>query len=642
MNFKVKKGSFVFAFLLVFVTGFSSFGQNFTEATLKAKLDSMSLKSAGLNNTVQLSVSGIPMFEFVYSLGFENNLNITIDPGVNQAISYNFFDAKVKDVMVFLYMNFELEYEFTGSIISVKKRSITKPKPVVVSAKQIDVTYNTANEFLSMNLEKDTLWKVCEKITKLSDKNFVLSPDIRDKQVNAFFQNRPYEQVLDMFVKANGLTIVKEKDGFFTIASDAVKLGSGSSSNNSNGNSSVKPKANSADFILVKNNMGNLDVFANNVDLIEIVKSGATEVNARYVLHSTVEGKANLDLKNVTFNQLLSNLFSTTKYNYFEENKLYVIGELKMEGIRRTEMIRMENRTVENVMKSIPKELLADVNVSEFLELNGLIVSGSDRGIIELKNFLLSVDVVVPMIQIDIMLIATEKTSTITVGHKAGLGTTPMETTGNVGADGLVMNLGASAVNSLLNAINGFGVLNLGQVTQNFFTTLSAMENNGDLDIESTPKISTLNGQKASISIGETTYYQEVQVNVSTSVTQQGVLQSKSWKAVDANLTVNIQPFVSSDEQITLTIKVTRNEFGAKVDPSAPPNQTTQTFESMVRVKNGEVILLGGLEKKKNNKTGSGVPFLQKIPIIKWFFSNRSVDKYNKKLHILIKPTVTY
>ena len=62
----------------------------------------------------------------------------------------------------------------------------------------------------------------------------------------------------------------------------------------------------------------------------------------------------------------------------------------------------------------------------------------------------------------------------------------------------------------------------------------------------------------------------------------------------------------------------------------------------MVRVKNGEVILLGGLEKKKNNKTGSGVPFLQKIPIIKWFFSNRSVDKYNKKLHILIKPTVTY
>lgn len=646
MNQKLKKKNFVFTLVLLFISGFSVFGQNFTEVELKTKLDSMSLKSTGLNNTVQLSVSGIPLFEFVYSLGFENNLNITIDPSVNQSISYNFFDAKVKDILVFLYINFELEYEFTGSIISVKKRANQKIKPVVYTSKPIDIKYNTANEFLSMNLDKDTLWKVLEKITTLTDKNFVISPEIREKQVNAFFQNRPYEQVLDMFVKANGLTLVKDKDGFFTIGNDNSKnmtgnaLSSGAGTGTA-GSGVAKQKANTPDFTITKNGMGNLDVFANNIDLIDIVKAAALEVNSHYVLHSTVEGKANLELKNVTFDQLLGNLFSTTKYNFIEKEKIYVIGERKMEGIRKTEVIRMENRTVENVKTAIPKELLTDIDITEFLELNGLIVSGSDRAITELKTFLTAIDIVVPMIQIDVMLLFSNKSSNFKTGMEAGLKTTPTTTGGTI-FPGMDVQLGAETINNLLNAISGFGVLNLGQVTENFYVSLSALETNNIIDIESTPKIATLNGQKASISIGETTYYQETQVNVSTSVTQQGVLQSKIWKSIQANLSVNIQPFVSSDEQITLTIKVNQDDFSGKIDPSSPPNMTTQTFESMVRVKNGEVILLGGLEKKKNNGSGSGVPFLSRIPIIKWFFSSRSSDKSKSKLHILIKATVTY
>ena len=641
MNFTFKKGNFILAFILAFVTSISVFGQNYTEDQLKTKLDSMSLKSAGLNNPIQLSISGLPLFEFIYSLGYENNLNITIDPSVNQATSYNCLDAKVKDVLVFLYMNFELEYEFTGSIIAVKKRVIIKPKAIVVPSKQLDIAYNSANEFLSLNLVKDTLWKVIEKITVLTDKNFVISPDIRDKQVSAFFQNRPYEQVLDMLVKANGLVLLKEKEGLFTISSDVAKPSTtGNNSNTANGGT-PKQKANSADFILTKNNVGNLDVFANNIDIIEILKAAAAELNSRYVFHSTVEGKANLDLKNVSFDQLLSYLFSTTKYNYFETDNVYVIGELKMEGIRKSELIRLENRTVENVLKAIPKELMADLNISEFLELNGLIVSGSDRAITELKGFLKSLDIVVPMIQIDVMLLFSNKSANVKTGIEAGIKAAPTTTSGTL-FPGLDVQLGASTINNILTTINGFGILNFGQVTENFYASLSALESNNIIEIQSTPKLATLNGQKASISIGETTYYQETQVNVSTSVTQQGVLQSKVWKDIKANLTVNIQPSVSSDEQITLTIKVTQDDFAGKIDPSSPPNMTTQTFESMVRVKNGEVILLGGLEKKKDNNSGSGVPFLSRIPVLKWLFSSRASEKAKSKLHILVKATVTY
>jgi type IV pilus assembly protein PilQ len=636
----VRKLPFICLLLCVF-TGYAS-AQKYTEPVLSNLLDSLSKKHPGLGNSLQLNVNGLPLSELISSVALENNLNFIVDPSLNQVISYNFFDAKVKDMLLFLYLNFEIEYEFVGSIISVSKRARVQEAPVVVPVRKVDVSYNPANEFLSMDLKNDTLWKVTEELTRLSGTNFVISPDLRNKIVNAYLQNRPFEQVLDMFAKSNTLALKKEADGFYTIGApapeDPTKTGRNGSKSTGGSNRTF---ANSGDFRLEKNENGNLDVFANNVEINEILKAAAQELNTHYVLHANIDGKANVELKDITFDELLKRLLNGTKFNYSEQNRLFVIGENKMEGLRKTELIRLENRTIENVKSAIPATLMNDVEVSEFLELNGLIVSGSERSIIELKSFISAIDVIVPMVQIDVMLIFSERSSGLNTGIKAGLKDKPTTTSGTVFPE-LNVDAGAATINAILNAISGFGVLNLGQVTENFYISLSALESNNVIDIESTPKISTLNGQKASITIGETTYYQETQVNVQTSVTNQGVLQSKIWKEIEANLSVKIKPFVSADEYVTLSITVQQDDFSGKVDPSSPPNITTQTFESVVRVKNGEVILLGGLEKKKKNDSGSGVPFLSRIPVLKWFFSSRQKEKEKSKLHILVRPTVTY
>jgi type IV pilus assembly protein PilQ len=629
--------------LIIIFSGNSIFAQRFTETELRVHFDSLAKTNKGLNNTVQLNVSGLAFYEFVNTLGLDNNLNISIDPTITQTISYNFYDARVKDILVFLYVNFEVEFEFVGSIISIKKR-LKKEIPPVIAKREIDIQYNRSNEFLSMNLQNDTLWKVLSKVTKLTEKNFVIQPEIREKQVNAYFQNRPYEQVLDMFVKANGLSITKEKEDFYTISKLTeefidTKNVTGKTKEKNKG---VKDRKNDTDDLRVsKNSKGNLDVFAQNVDLIDVLKEATEVANLLYVLHANLEGKVNLDIQNVSFEELLKHLFSTTKYNYLVNERIYVIGESKSEGVRKTDLIRLENRTIENVMNAIPKDLLSDVTVAEFLQLNGLIVSGSERSINELRRFLKSIDVVVPMIQIDVMFLFSQKGNTNKTGIQAGLKDKPTTTTGTI-YPSVDISTGASAINDLLKAISGFGVMNLGKVTENFYVSLSALESNNVINIESTPKIATLNGQEAKVSIGETTYYQETQVNVQTSVTQSGTIQSKTWKSIDANLSVTIKPFVSADEQITLTISVQQNDFAGKVDPTSPPNMTTQTFASMVRVKNGEIILLGGLDKKTVNESGSGVPILSRIPVLKWIFGSRSKAKSLSKLHILLKPTVTY
>lgn len=612
--------------------------KQYTEFTLRPKLDSLSVKYPGYNNAVQLNVSGLPLAELVNSLALENNLNISIDPSFNQAISYNFFDAQVKDVLVFLYENFDVEYQFVGSILAIKKPMVKKEVPLPKVEKKMDVTYNPSNEFLSVDLKNDSLYKVVQAITTLSGKNIVLAPEVRDKPVSAYFLNRPFDQVFDMIAKANGLESKKDENGFYYLFTAPKSAGNNGNTFNPSVSSFEKTGVQ-----ITKNGFGTLDIVANNAELMDIIRLSAQECGAHYFLYNKPEGKSSFEVYNTTFPQLLEFLFNGTKYAYREdtENNVFLVGENKIEGIRVTELIRMENRTIENVKASIPKDLISDLDVNEFLELNGLVVTGSSRKISELKAFLSSIDVVVPMVQIDVMFITSNRNNTVSSGLKAGLGDKPATTTGSV-FPAVDVTLGAQTINAILDGINGFGVFNLGNVTENFYLSMSLLESNGTVEIESTPKIATLSGHSANISIGQTTYYQETQVDVQNSVVNQGVLTSKIWKSIDANLTVKIKPFVSADEYVTLAITVTNDDFEARTDITAPPGTTKQTFESVVRVKNGEVVLLGGLEKKRKSNTGEGVPFISRVPVLKWFFSSRERTSEKNKMHIIIRPTITY
>lgn len=625
----------LFLFCLLSAAAFSQ--KQYTEETLRPILDSLSQKYPGYNNAVQLNVSGLPLSELVNSLALENNLNISIDPSFNQAISYNFFDAQVKDVLVFLYENFDIEYQFVGSILSIRKVAVKKEVPLPKPEKKVDVSYNPSNEFLSVDLKNDSLYRVVEAITKQSGKNIVLAPEVRDKPVSAYFLNRPFDQVFDMIAKANGLESKKDENGFYYLFTP-LRPANGSPGNTFSPNTTNFEKLG---VQITKNPFGTLDIIANNAELIDIIRPAAQELGAHYFLYSRPEGKSSFEVKNITFPELLSLLFTGTKYSYREDNRVFLIGENKVEGIRVTELIRMENRTIENVKASIPKELTTDLEINEFLELNGLVVSGSGRKVEELRSFLSTIDVVVPMVQIDVMIVISDRNSTVKSGIKAGIGTEPTTTSGTI-FPSVDVNLGAQTINSILDGINGFGVVNLGNVTENFYLSLELLESNGVLDVESTPKLTTLSGHSANISIGQTTYYQETTVDVQNSVVNQGVLTSKTWKSVDANLTVKIKPFVAADENVTLSITVTNDDFTGRTDPTAPPNTTKQTFESVVRLKNGEVVLLGGLDKKSSDNSGEGVPLLSRIPVIRWFFSSRSKSKQKYKMHIILRPTITY
>lgn len=202
---------------------------------------------------------------------------------------------------------------------------------------------------------------------------------------------------------------------------------------------------------------------------------------------------------------------------------------------------------------------------------------------------------------------------------------------------GVDMTFGANAVNDLLGRIRG--TVNLGRVTPNFYLSLQALEEDGVVRLLSTPKLSTLNGHEATLTSGETQYYKEVQNNYYGT---QNPISSESyqWKSVDANLSIKVTPYVSEDRQITLEIEFEQTEFTDRTAEDAPPGTATRSFKSIVKVQNEEMVLLGGLDRNTMERSSRGVPFLARVPVIKWFFGKEKRNKVERTLNIFIKPTV--
>ena len=608
---------------------------------LAKKLDEMAVQKKGLNEVVKLDISGLSLHDFISSIAEAHQLNVDADMDLTQPVVNNFFDVTVKDVFVYLAQKYDLEVGFMNNIISFTKRRevkiIEKKLPKV-----IDVEYNPQNDFLSVKLENDSLGNVARAIIDKSGKNLVLAPNVKNLRVSSYILNRPFDQVIEMTAKSNDLTATKDENGFYYLeknAEGAVSTVSGTSKARQ-----PKPTTDAPGFYQVDvNKAGFLTVKANMADAADLLVEAAQKLHINYFLYDRPENeKTSLEADNITFDELLENIFKGKKYTFKKQSNLYLIGEQITEGLRATEIIQLENRSIEAVMASLPKVFGEKLEIKEFVELNGLVVSGAKSVIEELKVYLKQIDKVVPMVQIEVIIVQYNKSYDIQTGLKAGLDKINQQQTAGTLFPTQDVTLNSTSVNSLINAFNGFGLFKLGKVTDAFYLNLKLLENNSVVKVESTPKIATISGHEAKLAIGETSYYFEQNNRLLTNSIGNDILQSGTWKSTDANLSVSIKPYVSTDENVTLTITVEKSSFLGRAGETAPPGKATQKFESLVRVKNNEMILLGGLDELRKENSGSGTPLLSRIPVISWFFSSRKKGKGNSKLHIFIKPTVVY
>lgn len=620
------------ALLLIVAATNNALGQADARLTaIKANLQSMEVETPGLTDKSELSVSGIPLDEFMRALAKSHKLNLNIAEGLKDPVTNNFSNVTVSDILYFLAETYELDYRFTSNIIHISRllppvdTSHYKPKTLAISR-------DSVTRKLSVEFKADSLHLVTKQLTAATGENIVFAPALSNKIVSMYLQDATLFKVLDQLAFTNQMVLAYAEDSVYRLL-PAENM-------DTQAKQTTKRPTKSDESILsfAINPDNTYTLVAENQPINQIVKIIFATLGKDVFYYSEPQGNLSVRVTHHNLDLLLQQVFVGTKFTFRRKEETYYVGERNQEGLRSTKRLHLQYRSIDKIKNYIPSSLLAELQVVEFPELNSLIVSGSYPQIQELSAYFAEIDKPVPVIQIEVLIIDYNRNHNISMGLEMGVGDQPAKS-GGVINPGIDYTLNAQSINNIIAGFNGFGSLNLGPVTPNFYMNLSALEVNGVIKTRSTPRLATLNGHEANISIGKTEYYVVEQQSL------QGVqnpipLVTRNYQSVTANFTLKIKPFVSGEGQVTLEIEVQQSDFTARIGPDAPPGQVTRTFNTIIRVLNEDMILIGGLEETTREETASGLPWVSRVPVLKWIFSKRVKRKKDNRLNIFIKPTI--
>ncbi|MDX2495476.1 MAG: pilus (MSHA type) biogenesis protein MshL, partial [Desulfuromusa sp.] len=200
-----------------------------------------------------------------------------------------------------------------------------------------------------------------------------------------------------------------------------------------------------------------------------------------------------------------------------------------------------------------------------------------------------------------------------------------------------------------LDALAFGGVFSLALNFNDFQAFVEMLESQGDVQVLSSPRISTINNQKAVIKVGSDEYF----VTDISSDTNTGTTTTSSnditLTPFFSGIALDVTPQISTNGQITLHIHPTISEvvdqnkeinaFG--VNQSIPVAfSTIRESDSVVYANSGQLVVIGGLMQENIDKQESGIPVLSKIPGLGSLFRHTKSISRKSELVILLRPQV--
>jgi type II secretory pathway component GspD/PulD (secretin) len=166
---------------------------------------------------------------------------------------------------------------------------------------------------------------------------------------------------------------------------------------------------------------------------------------------------------------------------------------------------------------------------------------------------------------------------------------------------------------------------------------IDALLTDGAARLLANTQVVTLDNQAAEIFAGETVPV--VITSLSSPGGAGGVLQTVQLEKIDVGVRLNILPRVSEGGYITVRVEPEVSRIVAFVGPGDDlPQTSSRRANTLVRVRDGEKIFLGGLLTQEKRETVKKVPLLGQIPLLGYFFQHRRTDEVRLDLLIEITP----
>jgi general secretion pathway protein D len=365
-----------------------------------------------------------------------------------------------------------------------------------------------------------------------------------------------------------------------------------------------------------------------------------------------------VELNGVTLEEALeiTALESKTFWRPVTSNTIFVAAD---NPAKRKELEQSVLKTFYLTNLSQPTELQDVVNairavldvqrVQQLLSQNALVVRGTPDQIALAQKLVEDLDKARPEVIVDIAIMQVSKdrsrtlglnpptSATIQLQNNLNTTTTTGTTTSGSGAT-VTQSTGTNGIN--LNTLGNLNATNF-QVTIPA-ANLSFVMGASDTKLLQNPQIRALDGQKASLKIGD-------RVPVATGSFQPGIggvginpLVNTQFQYLDVGVNIDITPRVHANGEVTLkmTMDVSAVTGQQNIGGISQPIIGQRKIEHEIRLKDGEANLLGGIMEDQQTKQLSGIPGLAQIPILKYLFGQTTQDHSENEIVFAIVPHI--
>jgi general secretion pathway protein D len=285
--------------------------------------------------------------------------------------------------------------------------------------------------------------------------------------------------------------------------------------------------------------------------------------------------------------------------------------------------------------------------VQQLLSQNALVVRGTPDQIALAEKLVDDLDKARPEVIIDIavMQVSKDRSRTLGLSPPSSATVTLQSNLNNNTATPLGTNTtGTTSTGSTTGIeLNTLGNLNATdfQVTIPS-ANLSAVMGNSDTKLIQNPQIRALDGQKASLKIGD-------RVPVATGSFQPGIggvginpLVNTQFQYLDVGVNIDITPHVHAGREVTLKISMDVSAVTGQqnIGGISQPIIGQRKIENEIRLKDGEANLLGGIMEDQATKSLAGIPGLAQIPILKYLFGQTTQDHSENEIVFAIVPHI--
>src|SRR5208337_4904473 len=170
----------------------------------------------------------------------------------------------------------------------------------------------------------------------------------------------------------------------------------------------------------------------------------------------------------------------------------------------------------------------------------------------------------------------------------------------------------------------------------------TALLSDSDTKIIQNPQIRALDGQKATLKIGD-------RVPVATGSFQPGIggvginpLVNTQFQYLDVGVNIDITPRVHAGREISLKLSMDVSAVTSyqNIGGISQPVIGQRKIENELRLKDGEVSLLGGMLEDQQTKALTGIPGLANVPILKYLFSQTNTDHAENEIVFVLVPHI--